>query len=422
MFSDTSNFPHLSSIQPERHRNGALSIHPYFGRFDPALARTLIEEFSKEGDIVLDPFCGSGTVLHEGLLSGRSVIGWDSSPIATLIATAKVLGINEAELEKIGEIKQEFEQYSSLAPLFQKPIVECQKIPEMPRIRDISYWFEQNAIKELCFIKSYLDNIKNCPPALNILLTVAFSKIIVPASNQQGESTYRRIEKQDYPGRVVDLFLGALEHVTNTALMFNGLMLNNHPKFNRRLVASTLTFSQILWGDYKAKIFLQDTRRIPRENCSSNSIVDLVVTSPPYLMSWDYGLYHKFRFYWLGLDLDGYEQTEIGRHLRRRKDDVEHYQSDMLRAFKAISEVMNKVGYLTLVNSPSVVHGKQVDTNSILVECGHKTGWQLIENVPSVDIPGPHHGMYASLKARKTGTAGKSGKKEHVLIFRRKQF
>src|SRR3954464_15341026 len=40
------------------------------------------ELLSQQGDAVLDPFCGSGTVLLESLLAGRRAVGAETSPIA----------------------------------------------------------------------------------------------------------------------------------------------------------------------------------------------------------------------------------------------------------------------------------------------------------------------------------------------------
>ena len=71
------------------------------------------------------------------------------------------------------------------------------------------------------------------------------------------------------------------------------------------------------------------------------------------------------------------------------------------------------------MNDPSIVYGKEVDTNKLLEDCAKNTGWKMVKCIQSLDIPGPHHGMYASLNSRKAKAPGKSGKKEHVLIFQR---
>src|SRR5581483_4006594 len=66
-------------------------IHEYKGKFNPQVVRAFANllDFQK-GDTLLDPFCGSGTALVEGLALGGDAIGIDRSPIAALIARAKI--------------------------------------------------------------------------------------------------------------------------------------------------------------------------------------------------------------------------------------------------------------------------------------------------------------------------------------------
>src|SRR5262249_55559426 len=62
----------------------------YPAKFHPPVARALLERYSEPGDTVLDPFCGSGTLLVEALVSDRSSVGIDVDPVATLVSRAKV--------------------------------------------------------------------------------------------------------------------------------------------------------------------------------------------------------------------------------------------------------------------------------------------------------------------------------------------
>lgn len=69
------------------------SLHelaPYIGKMRPELASWAIERVSQPGDTIYDPFCGSGTVLLEGALRGRTVIGSDLNPYACLISKSKI--------------------------------------------------------------------------------------------------------------------------------------------------------------------------------------------------------------------------------------------------------------------------------------------------------------------------------------------
>src|SRR6266404_4243307 len=73
-------------------------LAPYVGKMKSGMARALIEEFSREGDVVLDPFCGSGVVPYEALLAGRHAVGNDLNPYAYVLTKGKLSApLNESE-------------------------------------------------------------------------------------------------------------------------------------------------------------------------------------------------------------------------------------------------------------------------------------------------------------------------------------
>ncbi|HET8863463.1 MAG TPA: hypothetical protein VFM94_09460 [Solirubrobacterales bacterium] len=71
-------------------RYGLHGIHEYKGKFNPQIVRALCNVVDPEAETLIDPFCGSGTALVEGLRLGMDVVGIDQSPIASLIAKAKL--------------------------------------------------------------------------------------------------------------------------------------------------------------------------------------------------------------------------------------------------------------------------------------------------------------------------------------------
>lgn len=65
-------------------------IHPFKGKFYPQLAKSLLNiSGAPVSATLLDPYCGSGTTLLEGMLNGYSAYGCDFNPLAAKIARAK---------------------------------------------------------------------------------------------------------------------------------------------------------------------------------------------------------------------------------------------------------------------------------------------------------------------------------------------
>lgn len=75
-------------VKPERYTH---LIHPYPAKLLASIPYYILrtERFCPNGGVVLDPFCGAGTVLLEAILCGKNALGADANPIARLISEAK---------------------------------------------------------------------------------------------------------------------------------------------------------------------------------------------------------------------------------------------------------------------------------------------------------------------------------------------
>lgn len=65
-------------------------LSPYIGKLKSSIASDLIQCFSKPGDMVVDPFSGSGTIPLEAALMGRNVFAADISPYSGILTKAKL--------------------------------------------------------------------------------------------------------------------------------------------------------------------------------------------------------------------------------------------------------------------------------------------------------------------------------------------
>lgn len=108
---------------------GTHGFHRYVGRFPSHLIRALINAFGvTENDIILDPFCGSGTTLVEARMVGAKAIGVEISPLSAIMSRVKskfpANGIQSSDI-----IKDISEFYS----------VKWNAFIEQHDIKDISY-------------------------------------------------------------------------------------------------------------------------------------------------------------------------------------------------------------------------------------------------------------------------------------------
>ena len=65
-------------------------LHKYFARRPWNVFYEIIKSFSNENEIVLDPFCGGGVTLYEGIKQGRKVVGYDLNPLSVFVVNNMV--------------------------------------------------------------------------------------------------------------------------------------------------------------------------------------------------------------------------------------------------------------------------------------------------------------------------------------------
>ena len=76
-------------LHPKNMGNQLHTICSYMAMFPPSLPSYFIKKYSKENDVVFDPFSGRGTTVLEACLMNRIGLGNDINPLASLLSKAK---------------------------------------------------------------------------------------------------------------------------------------------------------------------------------------------------------------------------------------------------------------------------------------------------------------------------------------------
>ena len=171
----------LRDLNPKK----KLPLHPYFTRQSINLIEEYISFFTKEGDIVLDPFCGSGTTGIAASLTNRNSILYDLSPLAVFISKSTYEQFDLDETQRIfDEIEDDIsekidESYSSdFEPEnFDYPNI---RLPKSSDAKDIGELFTARNLYNLKTLLDRINQVDNLP--VRNFLRFIFSGILARAS------------------------------------------------------------------------------------------------------------------------------------------------------------------------------------------------------------------------------------------------
>ena len=327
-------------------------LHPYPSKFIPQIPGHCIARLSLRGELVLDPFGGSGTTALEAVRMGRRALSIDANPVATLIGKVKTCNIDRSTANDIHAIR------SSLATrLVDLPGAEtlCAENEQyIPKVPNIDKWFPLNSRGELAFIRSRIASMES-NRARDIAL-LALSRIVLAVSFQDSETRYSSKPRDIQQGETLKRFLGALGEIARNVVRTQPVV--------RYGVCDFITF---------------DTRQFGIDLGKANS-VDLIVTSPPYGNANDYHLYHRFRLLWLGNDPLQLSKIEIGSHLRHQKESTgfEHYLAEMEQCLRGMHRVLKHGRYAVLVIGDAIYKGTLYHGARALSEISDKLGFETV--------------------------------------------
>lgn len=328
-------------------------IHPYPAKFIPQIPGHLISRLSLPGELVLDPFGGSGTTALEAIRLGRRAMSLDANPIGTLIGRVKTTPIDKPDLTDLHSIRSLL--LTKLPSLPENPNKFIEEFSSyVPNIPNREKWFPDTSCGELAFIRACINTMES-EIAKNIAL-LALSRIILKVSFQDSETRYVSKKKEIRKGDSINYFLSSLESIVERVI-------KTAPELQYGVVNFTTA----------------DTRKLDPDRFPSES-VDLIVTSPPYGNANDYHLYHRFRLLWLGFEPRSLGKIEIGSHLRHQKESsgFEAYLSDMTECLKEMSRLLKPGRYAALVIGDAIYKGITYKGAESVAEIATRLGLETV--------------------------------------------
>ncbi len=120
-------------------------MHKYWARKPHNVVSEYIQHYTKEGDVVLDPFCGSGVTALEAIKSGRKAIAIDLDPMATFVTKETAIPADIKKFEqRFRDIekkvkKQIYELYMTSCDRCKKEVIAEAIIWEKDKPKEIRY-------------------------------------------------------------------------------------------------------------------------------------------------------------------------------------------------------------------------------------------------------------------------------------------
>lgn len=376
------------------------------------IVKRLMDQYSTPDCIILDPFCGSGSVLVEAVLHNRESYGIDINPLALLLAKVKTTPINPQALV---EEYQKFIKYKN----------KNSKNIEIPSFFNIDYWFKQNVIKNLAVIKTWLNEIED--EDTKNFFKISFAETVRITSNtRNGEFKLYRLPKKKLDA-----------HNPNVFTEFGRVVNHNIKKMEK-------FFRKTPPNPKKPHILYEDTRTMT--SVPKNSI-DLIITSPPYGDSKTtvaYGQFSRLSLQWLGLtrkevtDIDkvslgGVSTNNLGIRQKSRyldltidqiskKDDkrakeVLSFYTDLDKCFEEIDRVTRGGCVFCIVVGNRTVKGVQIPTDEIISELLYHHGFEhektIIRKIPNKVMPSRNS------PTNKPGKLSPTMTKEYIAIMKK---
>ena len=237
------------------------SFFKYPAKFIPQIPSWAIDNFTNEGDIVLDCFAGSGTTLVESSLKNRECLGVDFDEISRLLSRVKTKSLSKKDIQIIRKILIKFDRDKYL----NKPL---------PNLRNLNHWFPEENIKTLNALYFYIVELKESKRIKDFLLVCFISSI--RKSSYSDEQSPKPYISTKHPKEAIE-----------TLQLFENIV----EKYIKKIDDDEYKLC------FESKFIGRDARNFNEKKYYNK--IKLVCASPPYMNAFDYVRILRLENVWL---------------------------------------------------------------------------------------------------------------------------
>lgn len=332
-------------------------IHFHPCRYVSQLPAAIVGLLSEEGDLVVDPFGGSGTTAVEAQRLRRPSISIDLNPIACLAVRAKTLSVSSRTIDyHVRELTKVARRTSSpQGELFES----ARALPPVPESVQLRKWYTKQVGQSLARLWA---GISRTSGTRRILADAAFSAILLPACRETRHWGYVCDNTQPKSNRSVDVAAEFESVLSRLSRAYRSRDDEVRARSDGRL---DLPEAEVICGDSRSALAGLDDRS-----------VDLVVTSPPYFGVSDYIKAQRLSMEWFGLEIEPLRRLEIGaRSKRHRTHARSEYLADTSEVLAQTRRVLRRGRYMVLVVGES---GRRASVLGDLVDASRESGFRLV--------------------------------------------
>ena len=349
-------------------------LSPYVGKMKSGMAKVLVSLYSKPGDIVLDPFSGSGVVPLEAVLAGRCAWANDLSPYAYVLTRGKLEtpGSERLAIRRAKELIEDVERRA--------PSIDLAPVPEWVR-----EFFHPDTLREVLTAMHILRQREDyflTACLMGILHHVRPGFLSYPASHLVPYLRKNKYPPDEFP------------EMYSYRDLRSRLLAKVKRAYRRHMLP-------VDWEQRDYRVWQVNSTNLSSEDES----VDAVISSPPYFGALDYARDNRLRLWFLGCE----DWRELDASLTANR---KVYLPQMRVCLQEIFRVLKADGYCVLVLGDVDRNGKIRRTAEILADLAvdATAGGFVVETIYDDRIPDKRRSR------RKTRTT----KFERILVMQKK--